>query len=334
MRKLIIASPLLLVILLAASFILLLSGLWIWSLTLIISAILINRCTQVFSFHPLRKQADRYDFRVLTMNANRAHKISVNKGTADELIDFIVKQDADIVLLQEYNAELYPLVQERLKMVYPFGSDEAHSRFKSVFSRFPIESCEQLVVEASNPRYKLLQSKYYCKKTVGGTEILPISKLKVRINGKLIQIFNCHLMSNNYSVVVRNLRKKNKALIRGVVSIWKRIDFGSKVRKLQTEIICDHFEQEMPTLVCGDFNDVNGSSALSVFRNRRFVDSWWKNGLGFGFTFHGMGLRLRLDHILYDPQKFKLVNISVPYSDVSDHNPIICSFVIGKNSVE
>ena len=82
-----------------------------------------------------------YVLRVLTYNINRAHEFSVNKGTTEDLIDFILKQKADLILLQEYNANLYPDVQERLGCEYPYGSGiEKNSRFKSVFSRFPIES--------------------------------------------------------------------------------------------------------------------------------------------------------------------------------------------------
>ena len=49
------------------------------------------------------------------------------------------------------------------------------------------------------------EEKTYCKVNLDGMEVLPICRMKVKIGEKVVQLFNCHLMSNNYSVVIRNL---------------------------------------------------------------------------------------------------------------------------------
>lgn len=327
MKKLILAVPLLIVFLVSAGALLLLSGLWICAAIVIAFAIILNWRTETFALHLFRKKQENPDFRVLTYNVNRAHEISVNKGTTEELISFILRQKADLVLLQEYNVELYPEVQERLGQEYPFGcGTENTSRFKSVFSHFPIESCEQLMVDANDPQYELFQNAIYCKKKYDDMEVLPICKLKVRVRDKQVQIFNCHLMSNNYSVVIRNLRKKGKSIIAGIFPVLHRMDFGSQARELQAKVIGSHIDSSMPTLICGDFNDVSGSSPLNLLQKLGLSDAWWKGGFGFGFTFHGMGLRFRLDHVLYSSQDLRLANVSVPHSIVSDHDPIVSDF--------
>lgn len=290
-------------------------------------AIILNWRTETFALHLFRKRRYNPDFRILSYNVNRAHEISVNKGTAEELINIILRQKADLVLLQEYNVELYPEVQERLCKVYPFGcGTENTSRFKSVFSHFPIESCEQLMVDANDPQFELFQNAIYCKKQHNDLEVLPICKLKVRVRDKQVQIFNCHLMSNNYSVVIRNLRKKGKCIFAGIFPVLHRMVFGSQARELQAKVIGSHIDSSMPTLICGDFNDVSGSSPLNVLQRFGLSDAWWKGGFGFGFTFHGMGLRFRLDHMLYSSLNMRLTNVSVPHSNVSDHDPIVCDF--------
>ena len=71
---------------------------------------------------------------------------------------------------------------------------------------------EREMVEADDLQYELFQNAIYCKKNHDGMEVLPICRMKVKIGEEVVQIFNCHLMSNNYSVVIRNLRKKGKSL--------------------------------------------------------------------------------------------------------------------------
>lgn len=327
MKKLILAVPLLILFLVVASIALLLLGLWVWAVLGLAFVCFLNWWSETYALNSPNQQASQYDLRILTFNVNRAHEISVNKGSTEELIKFIICQHADIVLLQEYNAELYPTVQVELGNEYLYGSGvDITSRFKSVFSRYPIESCEQIMVDSSDPRYEVFQNAIYCKKKYNGQEVLPICKVTIRIGERMVQVFNCHLMSNNYSVVIRNLRKKGKSILHGVLPVLHRMDFGYKARELQAQIIGKHIDKSIPTLICGDFNDVGGSSPLRVLMKLDFADAWWKGGFGFGFTFHGMGLRFRLDHVLYSSKDMRLSKIKIPHSEVSDHDPIVCDF--------
>ncbi|SEM54224.1 Endonuclease/Exonuclease/phosphatase family protein [Prevotella sp. ne3005] len=328
MKKLILIVPLLIMVLFVVAMFLLLLGLWQWAVSFVLVVLILNWWSETFALHPFGEINSHYDFRILSFNVNRAHGFSVNMGTTEQLIEFILKQNADIVLLQEYNAELYPEVQERLNYEYSHNSViEINSRFKTVFSRFSIESCEQLMVDSNDPKYKLFQNAFYNKKNHKGIEVLPICKMKIMIAGRMVQVFNCHLMSNNYSVVIRNLRKKGQCICYGIIPILKRLDFGYKARTLQARILSEHIDENLPALICGDFNDVSGSATLHELQQSGLYDSWWKKGFGFGYTFHGMGLRFRLDHVLFTSKQFKLCNIIVPRTNVSDHSPTICDFV-------
>ena len=327
MKKLILIVPIIIIFLVVAALMLLLLKFWILGIVVLVFAFIFNWWSETFALHPFRNHSSNYDFRVLTYNINRAHEISVNKGTTEDLIDFILEQDADIVILQEFNAELYPLVQERLTQEYPYGSGvDITSRFKSVFSRYPIETCKQLMVDSNTLENEVFKNRLYCKKQHNGMEVLPICKMRIRIRNHSLQLFNCHLMSNNYSVVIRNLRKKRKNVTRGICPILHRMDFGYKARERQVKFIMEQIEPESPTIVCGDFNDVGGSSCIRSIQKQGLSDAWWKDGFGFGFTFHGMGLRFRLDHTLYLEKHLRLMNAFIPDSIVSDHNPLVCDF--------
>ena len=71
-------------------------------------------------------------------------------------------------------------------------------------------------------------------------EVLPICRMKVKIREKVVQLFNCHLMSNY--VVIRNLRKKGKSLVYGFWPIWRRIDLlESKKIDIPHSEVSDHY---------------------------------------------------------------------------------------------
>lgn len=332
LRKYILLVPLIVVLMPMVAIILLIMGLWQWALLLLFIAIWLNWETEVFALNRAKSMVREFgEFRVLTYNVNRAHEISVNKGTTQELISFIEQQEADIVLLQEYNVELYPEVREKLLAHYPYDlGTEKGSRFKSVFSKYPIEGYEQLSINADDHLYELFQHGWYCKSRDGKREVLPICSMVACVGDKRIRVVNCHLMSNNYSVVIRNTRRKRKSLLRAILPIMKRMDYGYAARKLQADIVCQYLENclEDSVVVCGDFNDISGSSTLRPFYKKGLKDAWWIGGFGLGFTFHGMGLKLKLDHVLYSASSLHLKRVYIPFSDCSDHDPIIADFAL------
>ncbi len=332
MRKLILIIPVLIVLLSLLAAILFVCQQWVYGCISLIACLSLNVWTETFPIHLISDSQKKKEssFRLLTYNVNRAHSISKNESTTHELIDFITQQDADIILLQEYNHQLYPEVRESLSAAYPYGlkSEGSNDRFKTVFSRYPVENYEQLWVWADDSRYELFQHAWYCKAKDCGKEILPVCSMVVNVSGQQLRIVNCHLMSNNYSVVIRNTLNKGRSLVHAILPILARLDYGYDVRKLQAEIIAKHLKNthEDGVIVCGDFNDISGSSTLRTLQKMGLKDAWWHKGCGFGFTFHGMKLRLRLDHVLFSGRSLRLDNVFIPHSKCSDHDPIVCNF--------
>lgn len=329
MKKLILVAPFAVGALVIVSISLLITGCFFSGLIAFVGALILNEYSETFAYKGIYETKEDPDFKILTFNVNRAYKFSKNKGNSHDLLHIILQHDPDVILLQEFNSNLYPEVQEQLTKTYPYGSClESTSRFKSVFSKFPVESSEQLMVDTNDPQYELFQNAIYCRKSNNGMEILPICKMIIRIGARRLQVFNCHLMSNNYSVVIRNLKTKERSLFYSLGAIFHRMNFGYKARELQTKVIGLHIDSSIPTLICGDFNDVCGSSPLRIMQSLGLSDAWWNRGLGYGSTYHGYGFRFRLDHIFYSPASLNPICIKVPYTNTSDHCPIVCDFKI------
>ena len=64
---------------------------------------------------------------------------------------------------------------------------------------------------------------------------------------------------------------------------------------------------------------------MNIIEGNTLKDAWWEGGNGFGFTYKGWHLRLRLDHILYSDE-FELCDVRVVDSDVSDHRVLVADF--------
>lgn len=148
-------------------------------------------------------------------------------------------------------------------------------------------------------------------------------------NGDSVTVFSCHLQSNGYSTIRRSM-KESESWFDGLGKYKKSITSANKLRLWQAQNlrqILDSIGNNHPIIVAGDMNDFNRSESLTTIQGNNLHDAWWKGGKGFGFTYSGYGLLLRLDHILYNA-RLQLQLIKVGNSELSDHRPLIADFII------
>jgi endonuclease/exonuclease/phosphatase family metal-dependent hydrolase len=81
-----------------------------------------------------------------------------------------------------------------------------------------------------------------------------------------------------------------------------------------------------PVIFCGDFNDTPASKSYGLVQ-ARFADAWLTAGQGSGFTIPTRKATRRIDYIWHagDP-KLVPVKAWVPYSEASDHLPVMVEF--------
>src|SRR3990170_7618529 len=187
------------------------------------------------------KQPD--SFRILTWNVSRFDEMNNHPGGNNlnrlNIFDFIAKQDADIVCLQEFfeshRPDLYqvniPFITQKLK--YPFyyfasdhnSSNGAYAHGVAIFSRYPITDPFRI-------RYKGPDS-------VKGKESL--IRATISINGRKINVFTTHLQSflftgNDYRGI-SNIKKGSPgdsivAASKGIVAKFRK-SYG--LRSLQAD---------------------------------------------------------------------------------------------------
>ena len=260
--------------------------------SLIAACLLLNWYRETIALRPFFGQGDE-QIKVMTFNVNSPGTDFEKKKS--EIIAQIEAEDPDFLYLPELGTAGNE-VHERLKAVYPYTNATVHLRDDGVepfYSKWPIDT----IIDLSNPHA------YHS-----------IYRIQVSKETDTIAIYCCHLSSNLLDF------SPNK---------WDALKKGYEERAKEADILYDALTHEKyPAIVMGDMNDISGSYTLRRIESAGLTDAWWKGGFGYGTTYHDHGLRLRLDHILYDEDRLTLSDVKVIDTDASDHNALVGGFRI------
>ena len=238
----------------------------------------------------------------------------VNNSTecADSIFDFIRRQDADVVCLQEF----------KIKDI---------SQIKSYLSR----------------KMKGYNLEYYLFPASGGAfGNVTLSRLPVKGKGKIkfdesanlaiytdheykgqkFRVYNCHFESYNISPtgIVKALAQRDSTILEETGTKMKR---SITRRPKQVDKVFSDIENcPVDAFVCGDFND-NPMSYTYYRMTRGRTDAFVESGHGFGATYAGMWPLLRIDYILF-PDKYMSVSHRIPRIPFSDHYPVVAEISI------
>lgn len=299
---LILVVPILLMIGAVATVICVAMRRWKTVIIILLSVIGLNHYTQTIPLNLLtiNKNNGNLKLRILTYNLGGLHNPSLQAKDYPQFLDFVDKQDADILVLPESRLAQREQLLNGLKDRYPYDISQGYVPGKHiyietwVFSRYPLSAIKTL----DHYSYSLLVT-------------LP--------NGESAELVACHLSSNqNHS----SLNKDN-----GLLS---NIRQGYYQRSNETRALIDSlYDHDYPLLLCGDMNDLSGSPTLTSLQEKLHLDdAWWQGGLGYGATFTGKHLYFRLDHILYSPQYLELQHVDIPSATFSDHLPLVADFTL------
>ena len=297
--------PYILTILLAVSVTLAFRRKWKFSLTIIVLCFFLNVWTEIFTLaKPFLISNACTDLVVMTYNMHAMGKyMDENREKLDDILDYIMREKADVVALQEYDSIRCQVLQQRLATEYPYYESMPSYKFmggNAVYSKFEIISCKYGVLTDKGKEFKIANDSKSFRKI--NPERL-IMLLEFNVKGKKVRLANCHFESNNID---------ERIILDGVSLRWyqmlpifnREIVRAISVRKAEAELLNKWAKQneDVPVIVCGDLNDFGGSPTLRTLQNHsKLKDAWWNGGLGYGATYHGHKfMYFRLDHILYN----------------------------------
>ena len=250
-----------------------------------------------------------------------------SKETPDNIYDFILHQNPDIICFQEFYSNVTKpkfnpsyivsrFKQYKYKYIEYFYKSHSGSAL-ATFSKYPISDKGEIRFNTSNN-----MSIY----------------TDINVKGQMIRVFNNHLESfgirDNDMETIDNfdLRMYEVQKI-GLRRLAGKLTKAFIRRATQAEIIAQHISNSpFPAIVCGDFNDTPVSYVYRTVRGN-LKDSFKSAGIGFGGTYNGQLPSFRIDYIfhspLFDSYNFKKFNF-----DYSDHFPIMTIIDLKKTKDE
>ena len=267
---------------------------------------------RTFSFSPkLETKNTENSISLLSYNAHY-----FNFFESDNAMDYIKYCNSDVICIQEFAVSnslksKFSLVAIKLALYkYPYSHIEFFSSNKNMkkgiatFSKYPIIKKEKLNIESNN--HGAINS-------------------YIKIKKDTLQVINCYLESNRLTIKDKDISKWEKEKEREQIkNIYNKLSDAANKRRKQAEKVISKKNNKLPSIVCGDMNDVPSSF---VYRRLRgdYNDAFLSLGKGLGNTFHEGIYNFRIDYIFFnnfvDGHLF-----SVDKINKSDHYPILFKF--------
>lgn len=274
--------------------------------------------------------SQKHQLSLMTFNVNAFGSSSFTPNRQKTLLQLIVEEKPDILCLQEMSFVNLKKIKPQLDSIYGpcevLKGDNQLWRLR-LYSHYPLRNFKrhECVIDVAGFTEKEISEVEMFKKQMN----VMSAEFEIEPN-RWVTIFSGHLRSSAYSTARRSM-DKDANWLEGI-SLYKRNhEIGKRIRDYEARNVRRFVDEArvegMPVIIAGDLNDWCGSDCLDLLMGKDLKDAWWEGGNGFGWTYFGWHLRLRLDHILYSDE-FELVDVNVVDSDLSDHKPLIAKFIL------
>ena len=241
------------------------------------------------------------------------------KPDQNEVLQYLVAQDADVVCLQEvdvYKNERFLTLQDVKQVLgrkYPYSYldfvvyDKRHQYGTMVWSKYP-----------------LINKKSIHYETRGNIS----NRCDIVVGKDTIRLINNHLES--YSFTYDDLADaEKKRNYEGFLASFKRLKEkwirATTLRNEQARVIRKEIEESpYPVIAAGDFNAIALSYAYWHL-SRGMHDAWRSTHLWeLGATCEHRGFGVRIDYI-FSSASLKPISCSIPNASGSDHKPVVAT---------
>jgi endonuclease/exonuclease/phosphatase family metal-dependent hydrolase len=264
-------------------------------LSLIVLLLGWNYINSMYKFSASEDTKDEASFSVMSFNVRLFNKYDwlKDKTVKETILDFIKKEQPDILCLQEYPRS------ERVKLE---GYNDFNATYnkdvkggQAIYSKFPIINSGSL--EFPN--------------TYNNAIFVDIVKQK-----DTIRVYTFHLQSSGIETDVEKLKKETSS------HLFKQVGATFKAQQDQVELFLKHKSKtKYKTIVTGDFNNTPYSYIYRMVKGNDLKDTFEAAGNGFGRTYDFKFFPMRIDFILAD-EDFTVNGFKTFDVKLSDHYPI------------
>lgn len=262
------------------------------------------------------------EVKVMTYNIGVFRDYKVKSRTVDEvkssLVKFIKTHNPDVLCLQESGKWPNNKALEFSKMIgYKYYSFNVKNG-NSYFSKYPIENVN-------------------CFKDERINKFADIKKIKID-KGKYFYLVNCHFNSFGISAEEIEYINDTKNIVKDSdvygKSLITKLKNGFIRRTESTELLIANLpDDDIPLVICGDFNDTPLSYTYSKMSGAGLRDAFITNSKGIGKTYCGPLPLLRIDYFWYN-DFVEVVDYKRIKQTTSDHYPLMMTFNFRDTEVE
>ncbi len=262
-----------------------------------------------------------------TMNTGMLKKHK--KDDLNEVVQYILDSDADIVCMQEFAVS---------RNEHQFQSDD----FEEVFKKYPhkhvsfqLDKWSMNIGLATLSKFPIIE-----KRNIDFDAEFNLSMFTdIVIGNDTIRVINNHLESNR--ITAQDMKKTSELrtdfssdkLAEMTKYLSRKMSTAYKVRAKQADRVAEIIQNSPYKVIsCGDYNDVPSSYTYSRVKSD-MKDAFKEVGNGLGLTYVRSFYRFRIDYIMFD-KSFQVANYKKGSLKASDHYPIQCDIYLSKKTLE
>lgn len=254
--------------------------------------------------------------RMMTYNVHsfKPYGEEITKEVKDKILSVVKGQNPDVICFQEFFTRfkgpfntvdsLKKILNTKYYYFAPKMKSTTEATGFAIFSKFPIENKGEIIFENS----------------FGNGSVFA----DIRMQGKLIRIYNIHLQSISFEKEDYSYLDKVKDMNTEMAPsrrILHMLKTAFEKRSLQVELMRDHMRScTTPYIIAGDFNDTPASYAVNKMTDS-LHNAFVKKGSGFGKTYNGKFPNFQIDYI-GTTKDIEVDNYHIVNAKLSDHFPV------------
>jgi endonuclease/exonuclease/phosphatase family metal-dependent hydrolase len=274
-----------------------------------------------------KKVKANYNLRVASWNignmSGRPQNNSSKRHSAEEIINSLIKQNADVICLQEFEecrngCKSLELIKKKYQYYYFPGwiiGPHRHGSGSAIFSKYPI-------IKNDSTRFE------------NGENIITTD---IAIESDTISFFTTHLDSYRFSkeefIEIDNVVKEDAIPKNNLSGIISKMKNTLEVHNKQADIVKEYINKtNYPSIFCGDLNEVSNNNTYWKIRGNR-QDAFLAKGFGLGKTFNSLSPVLRIDYVMPD-NNFEVKQFNLVDEKMSDHKMLVVDLMLKKYQTE
>lgn len=260
-------------------------------------------------------------FKIISWNVIHTEDLRQPDYPGNRAVEFMINSGADIICLTElinFNSHEMPNFTKSLKdslfTTYPYHSGLTSTDIK-VLSKYPVERIGKIRYDHyGESRFDFFKVKF------------PENELIVA----MVHLYSYGLTAQEREVVteINSVKTAKNSMKEFKGSIRQKLRAAFRYRAEDAQVLRDFLNEipeNIPLIVCGDFNDVPSSWTYNIIRGEDMRDAYAETNFGPAITYNMHAFYFHIDQMLYRGP-LEALDLTVNKINTSDHYPLVGEF--------